>query len=111
MSIQIRPINNKRLLCSVIVFVSLHFVFLGIRVPSILAAHSPKLHSHAVIDTSVKECQEEELRKNFADAVCHNSVKLDFPTQFTLSSQQENQKYRFILPGDFNARAPPEFAV
>ena len=101
------PINNKRLLYSVIVTVSLLLVSLGIRVPSNLRAHSPKLHSRAVIETTVKDSQEEGSKKNLADAVCQNSIKLEIPTQFILSSQQENQKYSFIPAGYFNARAPP----
>lgn len=101
------PMNNKRLLYLVIVTVSLLLVFLGIRVPSILRAHSPKPHSRAVIETTVKDSQEEGSRKNLADAVCQNSIKLEIPTLFILSSQQENQKFSFIPLGYFNTRAPP----
>ena len=82
------PINNKRLLYSVSVTVSLLLVFLGVRVPYIFGAHSPKPHSRVVIETAAKDSQDEGSRKNLDDAVCQNSIKPDIPTQFIVSSHQ-----------------------
>lgn len=100
-------INNKRLFYSVIVAVCLHLVFLGIRVPVNLGAHTPKPHSRAIIETAAKDSQEEGSRKDLVDVVCQNSINLDAPTQFSLSPQQKIQNYSFIPSGHSKARAPP----
>ncbi len=100
-------INNKRLFYSVIVTVCLHLVFLGIRVPGNLGAHTPKPHSRAIIETTVKDSQEEGSKKNLVDCACQNSINLETPTQFNLATQQEAQNYSFIPSGHSKARAPP----
>jgi len=102
-------INNTRLFYSLIVAVSLHLVLIGIRIPSILGAHSTNPHSHVVIETSVKDSQAEGPRKNLVDVVCQNFIKIVIPTHFNLPAQLENQKHRFIPHGHFHARAPPAF--
>lgn len=107
MSIAMVPIKGNRLLYLIIVTVSLHLVVLGMRLPAFPGAHSPKPHSRAVIETTVKGGQEEGARKNLVDAICQHSVGSDVSTLFVLSSRQEIQKYAFIPPGHSKARAPP----
>jgi len=102
-------IQNKRLIYSVILTVSLLLVLLGIRVPHHLGAHSHKPKPRAVIESTVKDSQDEGSRRNLAYATCHISVILDIPTQYIIFSRQEFQKISSIPLDLFNARAPPIF--
>jgi hypothetical protein len=91
----------------VIVAVSLLLVFLALRVPAMLAVHSPRTNSREVIETAVKDSQEGVSRQNFAGAVFRNPVPLDLPTSYRESSRRESHAYLFLAVEFFNARAPP----
>jgi hypothetical protein len=90
-----------------IVAVSLLLVFLALRVPVILAVHSPRTSSREGIETAVKDSQEGFSRQNFAGAVFHNPVPLDLPTSYRESARRESHAYLFLAVAFFNARAPP----
>jgi hypothetical protein len=99
--------SYQRPLHPVFVTVSLLLVFLALRVPAILATHSPRSNLREVIETAVNDSQENGSRQTFADAVCHNPLTLDLPALFRGFSCRTSRTYLFLAVEFFNARAPP----
>jgi len=99
---------NKKLLYSIAITVSVLLIFVGMKVSSITGPHSPKPRSpRAVIETTVKDCQEAASKKSTSVAICNDVFIVSIPIQISFSFRQQFQDCNFTPTGHLNARAPP----
>ena len=99
---------NKKLLYSIGITVSVLLVFVGMRVSGITGAHTSQPRSpRAVIETTIKDCQEAGSKKSTAYAICNDVLTVSIPIQISLSFRQQFQNCDFNPTGHLNARAPP----